>query len=482
MITKTIIKEPKTQSMDSDVTGKVFFWENKIFRGINETQIDRIKHLFNCGLIAELEANYIIPKTWICTEYEIHGFELLLQHELIPINLRPNQWSTEMFIDATKLVLNINKILFKYGYSLQDAHAYNIMFYGTRPVYVDIGSFMPLDEGYITLNSFAQEYISYFHHYTKLIEANHIHLFRTLLNSYERGFHFSEYLYFKYGEKLLSNKFFKRYIGLKYEELYFKKTILKRFINKFKIRKPKDIIIKSPHERSDYRNPTKDFNLDYFIDSISKIKPKNINSFWGSYHSSIIDSPHFTQERFFILAEIINTLPISTAIEIGGNQGYFTKILLEKTKLENIICSDYDEDALNIMYQNFKIINTTKVSPMYLDFTLPYGDPKDEIDLYDRVKQELVIMLAVSHHLVLTQQIPIDFILQRLAKFTSKYVMIEFMPLGLYDPDHPHYSITPPVWYNEEWFTQAFEKHFELVKRIQTEVNRIAFIGKIKTN
>jgi hypothetical protein len=89
-------------------------------------------------------------------------------------------------------------------------------------------------------------------------------------------------------------------------------------------------------------------------------------------------------------------------------------------------------------------------------------------------------MLAVSHHLILTQQLPIDFILDRLTKFTTKYVLIEFMPLGLYDPDHPDFSIKPPDWYNEEWFINHFKTHFELIHREQTEVNRIAFIGQLK--
>lgn len=481
-IVKQKITNAITYSMDSDVTGKVYFWDNKVFRAINNSQINRVKQLFDSGLIADLERNNLIPKTWICDDYEMDGYNMLLQHELILVDLRPNQWSTEMFIDASKLILKVNKILSKYGFALQDAHAYNIMFKGTNPLYVDIGSFMPLEKGYTTLNSFAQEYPSYFHHYIKLIESNHIRLYRSLVNSYEMGFQLNDYLAFKYGEEFLKNKLFRRVINIKYNSLYYNQSISGRIRNKIQKKTSVQIEIKSPHDRSDYRNPTNSFNLSYFEASLENINHTGINSFWGEYHSSILHSPHFTKERFKQLAMLVKKLNIKTAIEIGGNQGYFTEVLLNENAVSHVVCSDYDEDALNAMYRIFKSKGATNVTPMYLDFSLPYADSKDENGLYNRVKQDIVIMLAVTHHLILTQQMPIDFIFKRLSKFAEKFVLVEFMPLGLYDPDNPRFSIEPPIWYTEEWFRKSFEKHFDFIDRIQTEANRIAFVGKIISN
>jgi hypothetical protein len=74
----------------------------------------------------------------------------------------------------------------------------------------------------------------------------------------------------------------------------------------------------------------------------------------------------------------------------------------------------------------------------------------------------------------LTQGIQLDYILDRFECFTGKYLLIEFMPLGL------HNGITaPPVpsWYNQEWFKTKFTKRFELLDQVQLEENRIIFVG-----
>jgi hypothetical protein len=95
-----------------------------------------------------------------------------------------------------------------------------------------------------------------------------------------------------------------------------------------------------------------------------------------------------------------------------------------------------------------------------------------------RFKSEAVLALAVTHHLILTQNYPIEYIFHRIERFSEKYVFIEFMPLGLYSK-----GVAPkvPNWYSTEWFRNNFSQHFELLLEEQLEANRILFVGKIRS-
>ena len=45
-----------------------------------------------------------------------------------------------MMKDAAKLILKLKMTLWEYGYELKDCHQFNVLFDGSRPVYVDFGS------------------------------------------------------------------------------------------------------------------------------------------------------------------------------------------------------------------------------------------------------------------------------------------------------------------------------------------------------
>ena len=87
--------------------------------------------------------------------------------------------------------------------------------------------------------------------------------------------------------------------------------------------------------------------------------------------------------------------------------------------------------------------------------------------------------LALTHHLILSHNIDIDYIFKSMRALTTKYIIIEFMPLGLYDGKTPTTPKVPP-YYTAQWFRNNFEKYFFLITDEQLEVNRHLFVGKAK--
>ena len=94
-----------------------------------------------------------------------------------------------------------------------------------------------------------------------------------------------------------------------------------------------------------------------------------------------------------------------------------------------------------------------------------------------RLACDLAIALAVTHHLLLTANFSLPAIFERLKAYSKRYVMIEFMPLGLWainDKEEP----AIPEWYTVEWFRYHFSQHFVLIKEEKLERNRIIFVGE----
>jgi len=129
-----------------DQVGRIFFWNNRIFRGIYYNQQEHVNRLFKCGLINRLVEENLFPESWI-TNYYTDEFPLVIEHEIISPVTFSYEWCFSMLKDAAICVLKINKISQSFGYQLKDCHGSNILFKCLNPVFIDLGSFIPLDNG-----------------------------------------------------------------------------------------------------------------------------------------------------------------------------------------------------------------------------------------------------------------------------------------------------------------------------------------------
>ncbi len=101
--------------------------------------------------------------------------ELVRQGKLIPFRLpdaqtavsprlafvsQPTEWCDAQLFDAAGLTLDIQQQATAAGFDLKDASAWNVLFAGTRPVFCDLLSFEPLDrEKWWAAGQFARHFI-----------------------------------------------------------------------------------------------------------------------------------------------------------------------------------------------------------------------------------------------------------------------------------------------------------------------------------
>lgn len=138
--------EIKQPNLHADTLGFTFVWQGHFLRGIYPESLYLAKSYFECGFIDEVVSKELFPKTWI-SEYENEMFGMIIEHEMISPVLYATEWNFSMLKAAALMVLDIAQIGWKYGYNMVDCHKLNVMFKGLKPIYVDLGSFVPREDG-----------------------------------------------------------------------------------------------------------------------------------------------------------------------------------------------------------------------------------------------------------------------------------------------------------------------------------------------
>ncbi len=79
-----------------------------------------------------------------------------LEHPPVWFPSFPFEWPPEMLYEAGMLTLTIAEQALKAGFELKDATPFNVLFNGSRPVWIDVSSFQIFDARILTWQAYAQ--------------------------------------------------------------------------------------------------------------------------------------------------------------------------------------------------------------------------------------------------------------------------------------------------------------------------------------
>jgi len=396
--------------------GMVYIYKNKrVFRGINDDKVEDILALMNSGLIQELIRLKLFPNTQI-VDIKLKQYKLVIEHEKIPLRNMFTEWSFDMFKESAKTTLQINKIANKYNYEIRDSHFLNTMFFYGKSMFIDLDSFViKKSDNWIAYKQFINSYM-------KLLQL------MSLQSNYEYQESVKGMAYY------IPNKFYEKIIS-------------------------KD----------------KQYNLNEILSTetlkqhLKEMVLETKTTTWSNYHDDSEYSLESDNRLSKIISQVEKYQPIDI-VDLASNAGKFARAILNEVKsVEHIICIDRDHDAINKLFHS---IDNTNITPVYNDIVDEYYEL-----LSDRPRAELVLALALTHHLLLSAKYEINFIFELIGSYSNRYVFIEFMPLGLYGGDLEKIPKIPD-WYNEEWFESNFKGHFRLLHKEKIEINRILFVGE----
>jgi len=449
-----------------DDAGRLFIENGKLRRYINKKYENKVKMLFKSGFIQELiEKELLVPCTLVEKENNIY-----IETEIISPIIYPHEWTFSMLKEAALTVLKIYEVCKKYNVGMKDCHSWNVLFVRDKALYCDIGSFISGKAGLMfNYKEFLESY-----YYPLILWSRGLEKTVKYSLLYDAIYPFHEFYFI--------NSYFYRYI---LSELSFK-FLKPEFLNRLFVfpfisdRKLKD---KVSNDLLFFIHKIIKAGLRVIFDNKIKRKYRKIQKLqlklkteWESYYGD--KNPRLT-DRMKKIIHYINELSnkARTIISFGSNQGYIEYEILNQTNIKKIICVDIDSKALDLGFRKYasNVGADKQIYFVNMDVCLPITHPYMK-STYERFKSDIVMALALTHHLILKYGYDIDYIFTEFLKYTNKYIMVEFMPLGLWTPGS---KVDIPEWYNEEYFRRHFEKYFKVIKREKLEENRIIFIGEV---
>jgi SAM-dependent methyltransferase len=135
-----------------DPSGSLFDVDGRILRVVRGTEAPAFRALLETEVVQSLVAKGALVATRSLASAVVPESLRSLagdwfEHDRIGFVSVPAEWSAAMLAHAALHTLDLNEELLRHGYLLKDATPANILFEGSRPVFVDVPSIEPLQAG-----------------------------------------------------------------------------------------------------------------------------------------------------------------------------------------------------------------------------------------------------------------------------------------------------------------------------------------------
>jgi hypothetical protein len=445
-----------------DPAGFIFLHEGRVLRQVNQCYAREYNQLMGTGLYQLLtERQWMIPHTEIEEQFSDspEHFKTLFPQQL-PFTSYAYEWSFDMLKDAALLTLNINRLAIEHGMILKDATPYNIQFLGGRPILIDTLSFANYDESkpWIAYRQFCEMFLFplYFGHYLKS-DINKI------LSSYIDG------IPVELTAKLLplrSNFSMGVWLHVHLQNSVKKKITADNTTAKF--------------------DQTKLLHLlQHLQSSIQSFRStRSTPSAWSNYYKETILSTTYLEAKEKLFRNFTSGLDFKTVLDLGANDGHFSYLMAEENK--QVIAVDFDSQCINQLYKTVKKDNIPNLLPLNVDLANPSPaigfNNAERQPFLQRAKSQMVMALALIHHLFFTKNINLNLIAGCLNELSQAYLLVEFIPVEDEKVkklvEHKTHS---QHHYNEQHFEHTFEGYFEILrKQVIGGSNRTLYLMKKK--
>jgi len=440
----------------ADPSGRLFWWNGQLYRAVARERAPLYRELFSKGIEQGLIQKELIVETEL-TSLELDSYEMVMKHRSIPFVSYPYEWCMPMLRDGALLILDLELELSRHGFTLQDAHPWNILFDGPTPFYVDFGSIVETkpDSFWPAYDQFCR----FFLHPLLVMARGHGRMARWLLHDIGYGVLDSELKALTgRGAKSLSMiglATLIRSIGKQVVPKALKQR-LREQIYKVKSRVPPSAIFPQQYRLAALRRLRR---------QIAEIPIPRRQSEWSIYYDNSF--PSFSQSNEWTVKhqnvfKTLERLQPKTVLDIASNQGWYSQLASRQGM--KVVAIDRDEACMESLYRVAKG-NGHYILPLLMDFRNPapgYGICNEWFSpATERLRCDMVLALALVHHLVFKQTLNFDQIVRGLSIFSKRWLLVEFVPaedryVRTWWSDRFH-------WYNANNFRRALEVHFSNV-------------------
>lgn len=388
---------------------------------------------------------------------EIHrDGTLALEHPRIPFWSYPYEWSFTMLKEAALLQLDLLESALAEGLTIKDATPYNLQFLGARPIFVDIGSFRPLETGepWLAYRQFCQMFL-----YPLLINSYADIPFQPLLRSSLDGISPAMAKAMLAGKKLRPGVLTD--VGLQ--------SRADRMVASRDVR--------SELSQAGFRKELIVNNVHRLRKIITKVDWTPDGSTWSEYaRCDHVATQRSAKSRF--IEEVTARRHRRLIWDLGANDGHFS--IAASPHADQVVAMDGDGLVIDRLYRRLRDSGPANVLPLVMDLADPSPGwgwrGRERVRLEDRGTPDLSLLLAVVHHLVIAANLPLTEVIDWLASLGGE-VVFEWVPPT--DPMARKLAVNKKSWeihpdYTEDVCRHRIDRHFQVVEEQELE-GRILF-------
>ncbi|MBK8495857.1 MAG: hypothetical protein IPL50_13210 [Chitinophagaceae bacterium] len=161
---------------------------------------------------------------------------------------------------------------------------------------------------------------------------------------------------------------------------------------------------------------------------VQKLSLKKIKTTWDDYYTGTILGDDYLKAKTALVRSFISDLEYGHVIDLGANDGYFSSLFAPGIQ---VIATDADPNCINDLYLRARQDGRANILPLVIDFTSPspaigWNNTERE-SITSRLKADLVLALALVHHLAIAKNVPLHLIAGWLQPM-GEYLVIEFVP------------------------------------------------------
>jgi len=340
---------------------------------------------------------------------------LVLRHPRISFQSFPWEWAPGLWLAAAELTLNLCSDLVQQGWLLKDATPLNVLFQGTQPIFVDVLSIERIEPHqpiWLAYGQFVRTFLLPMLAYSRLgwpLQAS-----LTRRDGYEPE---DIYAAFSWPARLRQPAFSAVTLPTL---LANNKKMQAGSLASRSVKDPdlaKEILLKT---------------LRGLLSQMRKITPAHRSSTWSDYAET---ATHYSDEdharkRSFVTNALAAAQP-ARVLDVGCNTGVYSNLAAD-TGAE-VVSIDTDLQAVDRLCANLKG-SGKNILPLCVDLAHPTPAAGWENREYGSFLSrctghfDTVMMLAVLHHLLLRNQIPMDRIAALCNNLTTQHLILEWVP------------------------------------------------------
>jgi SAM-dependent methyltransferase len=452
-----------------DRQGRVYHTSSRVVRGLSARGLESWNVLKRSRLFQRFTADGRLVATRqlepdaVPADLAAEDWAAVLEHQAIPFVSYPSEWSFGRLRDAALLHLEFMEAALDENIILQDATPFNVQWRGTQPVFIDIPSFVPLASGkpWAGYRQFCEQF-----------------LYPLMLSAY-RGVPFQPWLRGSLDgipveamRRLLSWRDTVR------PSVLLHVCLQARLQNRYGAT---DCDIRRQLRDAGFGKELIRANVRRLAKLIQRLSPRPTTSAWSNYERNATYAETDRQRKEAFVRRAVETRRWDSVWDLGCNTGRFARIAARHARF--VLALDADADVIEQLYQRLRSERCDSILPLVVNVADPSPNRGwrglERVALTERGRPDLVLCLALLHHLTLGIGIPLREVVDWLASL-CQHVVIEFVArddpmaqalLRHKDEQYPDYSL--PI------FEQCFPERFKLLRReVLGSGTRILYHGR----